>query len=138
MSSCVSFQVERVVEAFSTEGTKIAFHVAVAFHVSVQESLQAESLLADFALELAVLLGPHRLRFLRLGTGRKIERQGVLDPVSTVDQLQRGVGWNSEPLLDDGDPHLQAGDAADVILLIRRGRRALLPRRLHLATAGAW
>ena len=96
MSSCVSFQVERVVEAFSAEGTKIALHVAVAFHVSVQESLQAETLLADFALELAILLGPHRLRFLRLGTGRKIERQRVLDPVTTVDQLQRGVGWNAK------------------------------------------
>ena len=96
MSSCVSFQVERVIEAFSAEGTKIALHVAVAFHVSVQESLQAESLLADFALELAILLGSHRLRFLRLGTGRKIERQRVLDPVPTVDQLQRGVGWNAK------------------------------------------
>ena len=64
--------------------------------MSVQESLQAESLLADFALELAILLGPHGLRFLRLGTGRKIERQRVLDPVSTVDQLQRGVGRNAK------------------------------------------
>ena len=68
MSSCVSFQVERVVEAFSTEGTKIALHVAVAFHVSVQESLQAETLLADFALELAVLLWSNRLGLLGLGT----------------------------------------------------------------------
>ena len=96
MSSCVSFQVKGVVEALSTEGTKIAFHITVALHVSVQESLQAEPLLADFALELAVLLGSDRLRFLRLGTGRKIERQRVLDPVSTVDQLQRGVGWNAK------------------------------------------
>ena len=92
----MSFQVERVVEAFSAEGTKIALHVAVAFHVSVQETLQAEPLLADFALELAVLLGSDWLRLLRLGTGRKIERQRILDPVSTVDQLQRGVGWNAK------------------------------------------
>ena len=70
MSSCVSFQVERVVEAFSAEGTKIALHVAVAFHVSVQESLQAEPLLADFALELAVLLWSHRLGLLGLRTSR--------------------------------------------------------------------
>ena len=79
MSSCVSFQVEGVVEALSTEGTKIALHIAVAFHVSVEQSLQTESLLADFALELAVLLRSHWLRFLGLGTGRKIERQRILD-----------------------------------------------------------
>ena len=58
MSSCVSFQVEGVIEALSTEGTKIAFHITVALHVSVEKSLQAETLLADFALELAVLLWP--------------------------------------------------------------------------------
>ena len=92
----MSFQVEGVIEAFSTEGTKIALHIAVAFHVSVEKSLQAETLLADFALELAVLLGPDGLRLLRLGTGRKIERQRILDPVPTVDQLQRGVGWNAK------------------------------------------
>ena len=64
----MSFQVEGVVEALSTEGTKIALHIAVAFHVSVEQSLQTESLLADFALELAVLLGPHRLCLLGLRT----------------------------------------------------------------------
>ena len=123
MSSCVSFQVERVVEAFSTEGTKIAFHVAVAFHVSVQESLQAETLLADFALELAVLLGPHRLRFLRLGTGRKIERQRVLDPVTTVDEFQMRVNRNAMALLEDEDTLLEVVDAEEVLLFVRVTRR---------------
>ena len=96
MGSCVSFQVEGVVEALSTEGTKIAFHVTVALHVSVEEALQAETLLADFALELAVLLGPHRLRLLGLRTSGQVECQRVFDPVPSVDQFQRGVNGNSE------------------------------------------
>ena len=94
MSSCVSFQVEGVIEAFSAEGTKIALHIAVAFHVSVEESLQAETLLADFALELAVLLRSHWLRFLRLWPSREVERQWVFDPVTSVNQFQGGVRWN--------------------------------------------
>ena len=64
----MSFQVEGVVEALSTEGAKIAFHITVALHVSVEESLQAETLLADFAFELAVLLWSNRLGLLGLGT----------------------------------------------------------------------
>ena len=94
MSSCVSFQVEGVVEALSTEGTKIALHIAVAFHVSVEQSLQTESLLADFALELAILLRSHWLRFLRLWPSGEVECQWVFDPVPSVNQFQGGVRWN--------------------------------------------
>ena len=96
MSSCVSFQVKGVVEAFSTEGTEIALHIAVAFHVSVEESLQAETLLADFALELAVLLRSHRFHLLGLRTSWQVECQWVFDPVPSVYQLQRGVRWNAK------------------------------------------
>ena len=96
MSSCVSFQVKGVVEAFSTEGTEIALHIAVAFHVSIQESLQAETLLADFALELAVLLRSHRFHLLGLRTSWQVECQWVFDPVPSVYQLQRGVRWNAK------------------------------------------
>ena len=96
MSSCVSFQVEGVVEALSTEGTKIALHIAVAFHVSVEKALQAESLLADLALELAVLLGLDGLHLVGLRPGRQVHGQRVLDPMTTVDQFQRGVNGNSE------------------------------------------
>ena len=94
MSSCVSFQVKGVVEALSTEGTKIAFHITVALHVSVEKSLQAETFLADFALELAVLLRSHWLRFLRLWPSREVECQWVFDPVPSVNQFQGGVRWN--------------------------------------------
>ena len=92
----MSFQVERVVEALSTEGTKISFHITVALHVSVEEPLQAETLLADFAFELAVLLRSDRFGLLGLGASGQVECQRVFDPVPSVDQFQRGVRRNAK------------------------------------------
>ena len=54
--------------------------------------------------------------------------------VNSLHCLQRGSGELFYPLLDDGDSHLEARDAADVILLVSGGG-ALLPRSFHLATA---
>ena len=68
----------------------------MAFHVSVEKALQAEALLADLALELAVLLRLDGLDLLRLWPGRQVHGQRVLDPMTTVDQLQRGVNGNSK------------------------------------------
>ena len=96
MCSCVSLQVECVIEAFAAEGTEVALDIAVAFHVSVEKALQAESLLADLALELAVLLGLDGLHLVGLRPGRQVHGQRVLDPMTTVDQFQRGVNGNSE------------------------------------------
>lgn len=118
MCSCVSLQVECVIEAFAAEGTEVALDIAVAFHVSVEKALQAESLLADLALELAVLLGLDGLHLVGLRPGRQVHGQRVLDPMTTVDQFQRGVNGNSEPLLYDLDAHLKAGDVADIVLLV--------------------
>ena len=56
----VAFKIKGVVESLAAEGAEVAFDVAVAFHVSIQESLQTETLLADLALEFAVFLAPHR------------------------------------------------------------------------------
>ena len=39
MCPSVSLQVESVVESLATEGTEVSLHVAVAFHVSVEQSL---------------------------------------------------------------------------------------------------
>lgn len=43
----VPFKVEGVVETLSAESTQITFDITVTFHVTVQQSLQAESLVAD-------------------------------------------------------------------------------------------
>jgi len=39
MRASVSFEVERVVEAFAARRAQIAFDVAVAFHVTVEQTL---------------------------------------------------------------------------------------------------
>lgn len=39
MNSRVAFQIKGVVESFATEGAQVSFDVAVAFQVSIQESL---------------------------------------------------------------------------------------------------
>jgi len=52
----VSFQIERIVEAFAAEGTKVAFDVRVTFHVPVEKPLQREALGAEPAREPVVVL----------------------------------------------------------------------------------
>lgn len=44
MCSGVSLQVERVVETLAAERAQVPFDVAVAFHVSVEQTLQVERL----------------------------------------------------------------------------------------------
>lgn len=39
MSTRVSFQIESIVESFTTEGTEISFDITVTFHVSIKKSL---------------------------------------------------------------------------------------------------
>lgn len=51
MSPRVTLQIERVVESFPTERAEVAFDCAVAFYVTIEEPLQGELLLADFADE---------------------------------------------------------------------------------------
>lgn len=52
----VPFQIEGVVEALSAEGAQVSFDVAVALHVTVQKSLEAELLAAHAAGELVWVL----------------------------------------------------------------------------------
>ena len=62
VGSCVSLQVERVVEALLTERAQVALDVAVVLHVTVHESLQFERLLADltFVFVLRIVDDFHR------------------------------------------------------------------------------
>jgi hypothetical protein len=43
--SRVSLQVEGVVESLAAEGAEVPLHVAVAFHVAIQQAQQAEGFL---------------------------------------------------------------------------------------------
>jgi hypothetical protein len=50
--SRVSLQVEGVVESLAAEGAEVALHVAVAFHVAIQQAQQAEGFLAHPAVQI--------------------------------------------------------------------------------------
>lgn len=52
MSSSVTFEIERVVEAFLTKRTQVTFYIAVIFHVSVHQTLKFERFMAYFAFVL--------------------------------------------------------------------------------------
>ena len=59
MGTGVSLQVKGVVEPLSAEGAEVPLRVAVALHVAVEETLKAEDLGTEAALELGrVSLGP--------------------------------------------------------------------------------
>lgn len=49
MYAGMTFQVKRIVEAFSTEGTQVPFRVTVAFKMAVKQTLQGELLLTELA-----------------------------------------------------------------------------------------
>jgi len=46
MRPCVPLQIERIIEAFPAECTKITLHVTVTLHVAIQKSLETEILAA--------------------------------------------------------------------------------------------
>ena len=55
MSSSVTFQVERVVEALGAEDAQVALDAAVTLEVTIEQTLQRERLLADGAHELVLV-----------------------------------------------------------------------------------
>lgn len=71
VGSGMSLQVERVVETFAAERAQVSLDVAVAFHVSVQQTLQVESLGAQVTAELGpglvADLGGRGSRRIRIG-----------------------------------------------------------------------
>ena len=92
MCSCVSLQVESVVETFPTECAEISLDVAVTLHVSVEESLEREGFAADPAPELAGILVTSlgwKLLWFRSGS---VQRQWIFDPVASIDEFQGSVG----------------------------------------------
>lgn len=52
MGACVSLQVKRIVESFTTESAQVPFNIRMTFHVSVKKALQGETLTANAAHEL--------------------------------------------------------------------------------------
>jgi len=106
MRSCVPLQIEGVVESLAAECTEVALGVTVTLHVPVQQPLQSEPFAANSAGELVgVRLRPDGGQL--LDPVRGVRHHRVLDPVATVDQLQRRVFRDSVPLLQNLNSHLQ-------------------------------
>lgn len=56
VGSSVSFQVECVIEALAAECAQVPLHIRVAFHVTIEQSLESEVLGANTTDELSVFL----------------------------------------------------------------------------------
>lgn len=87
MRASVALQVESVVEALPTEGAQIAFHIRVAFKVSVKKSSQCKSLPANRTLQWVVAgVRLVLVQFVLLGGAQK----RVLYAMTTIDELKGG------------------------------------------------
>lgn len=99
VGSRVPLQVEGVVEALSAKRAEVSLHVRVAFHVSVQQTLQSEVLRADSADKLPVLflsrrrcgrcglLDRHMLVVIAQSPGHILNSQRILDSMPAVDEF---------------------------------------------------
>jgi len=88
MSPGVSLQIEGVVESFPTESAEISLGVTVTLHVSVEKSLEAETLPTNPAGKLArVGFTPDGWQLLHLFLLRNVAHHGVLDAMASVDNL---------------------------------------------------
>jgi hypothetical protein len=109
VGSRVSLQIEGVVESFAAERAQVSLHVRVTFHVTVQQALKGEVFGADAANEFSILVlsggGSSRRRRLLDGNvlilfadaSRYIlDSQWILNPMSTIDELQLHLGWKSQ------------------------------------------
>lgn len=98
----VPLQVEGVVEALPAEGAQVPLDVRVALHVSVEEALQGEGLVADATAEvgLAVFGGDGCYFGFVFSPGSLSDGllvgEGVLDAVAAVHELQLHLGGEAQ------------------------------------------
>ena len=93
----VPLQVKGVVEPFAAEGAEVSLGVAVALHVAVEETLEAEDLGTEAALELGrITLCPRGRHLVQPSGLHWISGQWVLNAIASVDDLQRSVWWQAE------------------------------------------
>jgi len=119
MGSRVPLQIKCVVESLAAECAEVPLGVAVALHVPVQQALEAESFATRATRELAgVGLAPQGRELLRLLLLGHIGHHGVLNAVTTVNQLQGSVSGDSKPLLENLNAHLEGGDIHQIFLVI--------------------
>jgi len=119
MGSRVPLQIKCVVESLAAECAEVPLGVAVALHVPVQKTLQAERFATHATRELArVRLTPEGRQLLRLLLLGHIGHHGILNAVTTVNQLQGSVGGDSKPLLENLNAHLEGRNIHQIFLVI--------------------
>ena len=97
MCSGMPLKIKCIIEALATEGAQVALCIAVTFHVSVQESLQGEDLVANPAHELGrVGLWPGRRETFIIRLQCWIGRHWVLYSMTSIDQLNRHIRWDTQ------------------------------------------
>lgn len=87
--SCMSFQVEGVVESFGTEDAQVSLDVTVAFQMAVEQPLETEHLGADATHELGRIVAIDSCQVLQVCPGHTVVlvHDRVLNTVTTVDEL---------------------------------------------------
>lgn len=124
MCSSMSFQIKRIVESFTTEGTQVSFCIRVTFHMPIQKSLKTKHFCAQATLKLCrIRFWSNRSKFficrlnLRAYFG---SRHWIFDSVSSIDDFDWHVGRYAKPLGDNLNPHLQRWNIADIFFIIGR------------------
>lgn len=91
MCSCVSFQIERIIESFSAKCTQVSLNIRMAFHMTIQEPLQSESLGTYATYELVWIVFRNGDVFLILISNPVsmsiFNCQWIFNAVSSIDKL---------------------------------------------------
>jgi hypothetical protein len=97
MCTGVPFQVKGVVEALAAKSAQVAFGIAVALHVAVEEPLKCEHLRTKSALKFGrIRLWSGSWQFSSTWFLNGIGREGILNSMSAIDQFNLGVLGDSE------------------------------------------
>ena len=97
MGSCVSLQIKSVIESLATEGAEVALGVAVALHVPVEQTLEAECFATHSAGKLAgVSFTSQWGKFLHFFLFWDICNHWILDAMTSIDQFKRSISRDSK------------------------------------------
>lgn len=110
MCSCVTLQIESVVESLAAERAQISLYIRMTFHVSIQESLQREMLGTDATPILSAALFAilndcwgllrvflHCGMFVVSNSPRAVlNSEWILDAMSAIHKFQLNFCWQSQ------------------------------------------
>jgi len=119
MCTSVSLQIECIVETLSTEGAEVSLCIAVTLHMTIQQPCKTKGFSTSATGKpRRIIFTSHWGQLFTLFFLRDIGHHRVLDPVTTIDQLEMGILRNSVALLEDEDALLQIVHAEKVFLFV--------------------